>query len=441
VSPADEPPTLAYLNRTLWAVGIATAIVLAVGLGVSSFIYATELFFLIFTSILFAIVLNRISRWVALKTPLSRGWALCLVLLILLAAFVGGGFFFGMQIREKIVQASKQFDEAAAKADELLQNRPLIRSVAAKLPLIGPTLEQGQTVVPPSMGGETNSSSENDSAEPIRGDGGDAPANPNSSPPGNEGEIEEGNFTPANAESVNAESGNPEEGNVEDGSSPGGMPSVGRVTAAVIQTFSTAFGIAMNLLIVLAVTIFLATEPKLYRNGLIRLFPKPRRARFADLLDRLESTLWHWALGRMMTMAITGTATGAILWFLDVPLPFLMGLITGLLAFIPNIGGLIAVTLASLLALPQGFSTVAWVIGLYCGMQLVESYVLTPLIQKRQVSLPPALLIGFQAFMGLVFGFLGLMVASPLLAAGMVIVNQLYIKDALGDHDAPEMRD
>jgi predicted PurR-regulated permease PerM len=141
----------------------------------------------------------------------------------------------------------------------------------------------------------------------------------------------------------------------------------------------------------------------------------------------------------MATMAITGSATGAILWILGVPLPFMMGLITGLLAFIPNIGGLIAVTLASLLALPQGLSTVAWVIGLYCAMQLVESYVLTPLIQKRQVSLPPALLIGFQAFMGLVFGFLGLMVASPLLAVGMVVVNQLYVKDALGDDDAPEI--
>jgi predicted PurR-regulated permease PerM len=108
-----------------------------------------------------------------------------------------------------------------------------------------------------------------------------------------------------------------------------------------------------------------------------------------------------------------------------------LGILTGLLTFVPNIGAAIALLLAVMLALPQGTGTVAAVVVGYMVVQLVESYVVTPLIEQKAVSLPPALVIAFQAVMSVLFGFVGAVVASPVLAAGKTIVEMLYIEDHL----------
>jgi len=137
-----------------------------------------------------------------------------------------------------------------------------------------------------------------------------------------------------------------------------------------------------------------------------------------------------------MTMAITGAGTAAALFVLGVPMAITVGVITGLLAFVPNIGGITALFLAILVAIPQGVETVLWVVGLYAALQLIESNVITPLLQQHQTSIPPALLISIQVIMGAIAGFLGLMVASPLLAASLVLIQQVWIKDVLGEQSS-----
>ena len=134
-----------------------------------------------------------------------------------------------------------------------------------------------------------------------------------------------------------------------------------------------------------------------------------------------------------MTMAITGAGTAAALFVLGVPMAITVGVITGLLTFVPNIGGITALFLAILVAIPQGVETVLWVVGLYAALQLIESNVITPLLQQHQTSIPPALLISIQVIMGAIAGFLGLMVATPLLAASLVLIQQVWIKDVLGE--------
>ncbi len=135
----------------------------------------------------------------------------------------------------------------------------------------------------------------------------------------------------------------------------------------------------------------------------------------------------------VLSMLITGAGTSIALLVLGVPMALTMGVITGLLTFIPNIGGIIALLLAMLLALSQGPMTVLYVIILYGVLQLVESNVVTPLIQQHQTSIPPALLLSFQIIMGAITGFLGLLVSTPLLAAGMVLVREAWVRDTLGD--------
>ena len=133
----------------------------------------------------------------------------------------------------------------------------------------------------------------------------------------------------------------------------------------------------------------------------------------------------------MATMAITGAGAWLLLMVLGVPLAMTLGVATAMLTFIPNIGAFVSLLLAILFALPQGGETVAFVVVGYILLQIVESYIITPLIQEKQVAVLPALLISFQAIMGVLFGFLGAAVASPLLAATKVVVEEAYIKDVL----------
>jgi predicted PurR-regulated permease PerM len=115
------------------------------------------------------------------------------------------------------------------------------------------------------------------------------------------------------------------------------------------------------------------------------------------------------------------------------PLALTLGLLAGLLSFIPNIGPILSFVPAGLLAIPQGFSQVLYVGLLYIGIQTVESYVITPPMQRRMVSLPPALTISAQVILGVLFGFLGLLLATPLAAAVLVLVKMLYLEDVLGE--------
>ncbi|MCA9199165.1 MAG: AI-2E family transporter, partial [Planctomycetales bacterium] len=120
-----------------------------------------------------------------------------------------------------------------------------------------------------------------------------------------------------------------------------------------------------------------------------------------------------------------------MLWLLGVPLAPVLGVLTGLLTFIPNVGAVIALVLSMLMAMSQGMATVAWVVALYAVLQLLESNVITPLIQQHQTPVPPPLLLMSQLLMGVMSGFLGVMVATPLLAAALIFIREVYIKDYL----------
>src|SRR5690606_44568 len=124
---------------------------------------------------------------------------------------------------------------------------------------------------------------------------------------------------------------------------------------------------------------------------------------------------------QLISMTVVGVLTGAGLWLLGLPLAFILGALAALLAFIPNIGPVLAAVPAVLLALADGPTTVLWVIGIYVGVQAVESYLITPVVQQESVSLPPALTISFQLLMGVLYGILGLALATPLAALGLAL--------------------
>jgi predicted PurR-regulated permease PerM len=201
----------------------------------------------------------------------------------------------------------------------------------------------------------------------------------------------------------------------------------------VAGIFSGVVGAITNLVLVLFVGLYLAFAPRLYVDGFVRLLPAGSRGRVHDVLEVLGRVLRRWLLGRLSVMAVNGTLTALGLWFLGIPLPAMLGLLTGLLNFIPNLGPLLAAVPAVLLALLQGPQEVLWVVVLYLIIQNLDGFVFTPLVQQRTVSLPLVIIITAQVLFGLLLGSLGLLFATPLAAVILVLVKMLYLQDVLSE--------
>jgi predicted PurR-regulated permease PerM len=205
------------------------------------------------------------------------------------------------------------------------------------------------------------------------------------------------------------------------------------VVGPVTGFFSTAVtGLTYGILI-LFVGFYLAVNPGLYVSGLVRLIPPPRRERAREVFNEIEITLKRWLLGQLFMMILIGTISTVGFWLLGMPLFLTLGLIIGLLEFVPYVGPFLGIIPAFLVALTVGPQMVLYVLLFWVVLQSLESYVFTPLVHKRAVELPPALTIVAQVTMGVLFGFLGLIVATPLIAISMVMVKMLYVEDVLGE--------
>lgn len=184
-------------------------------------------------------------------------------------------------------------------------------------------------------------------------------------------------------------------------------------------------------LIVLALAMYLSFDPEIYIRGAIRLFPVRKRERMMTVLKEVHETLQMWLLGKILSMIVVGVLTSIGLWLIGVPLALALGFIAALLTFVPNFGPILSALPAVLLAFVDSPMRALYVIMLYLGIQTVESYLITPLIQKKTVSLPPALTISTQIGMGILFGVGGVVLATPLTAGALVLVKRLYVEDGL----------
>lgn len=204
---------------------------------------------------------------------------------------------------------------------------------------------------------------------------------------------------------------------------------VGRITGV----FSTALGALVNTLLVLVIGLYLAVNPGLYIRNLLRLLPKNRRERGHEVMQALGRALRWWIIGQVGSMAVVGTLTTVGLWIIGMPLAPILGVIAGLFSFVPYVGPITSVVPALLVALGESMTKVGYVIIVYVAVQLLESNLITPIIQEKAVSLPPALLITAQLLLGVMAGILGILVATPLTVATIVFIQTVYVEDVLGD--------
>lgn len=194
---------------------------------------------------------------------------------------------------------------------------------------------------------------------------------------------------------------------------------------------SSTVGVGGDLVVVLATGIFLAASPATYVSGFLRLLPPVWRPRGREVMDDLGNTLQLWFLGQLADMIVVAVLTGAGLFFLGVPLALTLALIAGLFNFVPYIGALAGAVPALAVAVAHSPQTALYVAILFAVVQTLEGNVIAPLIQKRTVDLPPALTILSQTVLGTLFGIMGLILATPLMAATTVAVRMIYVENVL----------
>ena len=204
-----------------------------------------------------------------------------------------------------------------------------------------------------------------------------------------------------------------------------------------------AVAAATGLVVALAGGVFLALDPVGYREGALQLIPAGARSRTAETLDAVGRALRAWLLGQLATMAVVGLATGLGLWALGVPTPIALGAIAGLLEFIPYVGPVASAVPAVAVAFLDGAGTALWVVVLFVAIQQIEGAVLMPLIQREAVNLPPPVTIFAVTGFGILFGVIGIVLATPLAVVAYVLVKRLWVPamarmgDSAPDADPP----
>lgn len=191
--------------------------------------------------------------------------------------------------------------------------------------------------------------------------------------------------------------------------------------------------VTTDLIVIVVAGIYFAVTPEVYSETVIKLFPHARRERLREVRSVLANAVRRWMAGRLVAMFAVGAMVTVGLLLLHVRLALLLGFIAGVFTFLPYLGTIISLMPAALIGLLNGPPTALYVILLFFGAHLMEGYVLTPLIQRETVHLPPSWLIIAQMFGLLLAGIFGMAMATPLVVVITIAVQMLYVQDVLGD--------
>jgi predicted PurR-regulated permease PerM len=341
--------------------------------------FAIDLLLLLFAGLLFAIFLRAPSHALASRTRIGEGLALALVLLALVGIATGGSILFAGQLSNQAQAITQRVPEAINTVVDRLEEHEWTRWVVDRV---------------------------RDEPSPEGGD---------------------------QSRAAGEEAGE-DSGESDDGERQGGLPiSPTAIAGQVAGAASQLISLLVAVVIVIFTGIYLAAAPEHYIRGVLRLTPIRRRERIGEVLYAVGYTLRWWLFGQLGAMILVGVVMGTGLALIGVPLALGLGVLAGLFEFVPTVGPVLGVLPAILIALIESPQMALYVLVLYGLLQGLEGYLITPLIQQRVVHLPPVLTIAVQVLMTWRLGPMGLVVAVPLMAATMVIVQMLYVKDVLTD--------
>jgi predicted PurR-regulated permease PerM len=202
---------------------------------------------------------------------------------------------------------------------------------------------------------------------------------------------------------------------------------------------SSTIGAIAAFFVLIVTMLYFAANPDLYVKGLVTLVPPSRRARTHEVMHKVAHVLRWWFLGQLIDMAVVGVLTVFGLVIIGMPMALALGVLAGILTFVPYFGAILAAIPAVAIALGQGLHMTVLTLIVFAVCHVVEGYIVSPLVQDRMVRLPPALLILSMTFIGSLFGPMGVVLATPLAAAGLVLVSEFYVVDVLKDESGRDV--
>jgi predicted PurR-regulated permease PerM len=359
------------------------ALVLAMYLLVQLVWFANDLFLIVFLGILFAIAISagvdRLQRW-----HIPRGMGAALIVISFFALLIGFGAWMAPTLREQGAELRLKLPEAVERVQEWVNRRQ--KGVFGML-LGGGTATPATPAAAPTGGAVAN-----------------APASTAAAPPA----ADSGKIAPSLRDRIQAQ--------------------LGGASRYLFGFLSHTVAAVGGFLLIVFLSIYLAADPELYRRGVLALLPARRREQASEVMDRIATVLRKWLVTQLIAMAVIGSVTTIALLILRVKAAFALGLLAGLFEFIPTVGPLLSAVPAVAMGFLDSPEKALVVAVVYMGIQFLENHILIPLLMKGGMDLPPALTVVTQALLALVFGFLGLMVAVPLLATILVTVQVLYVQ-------------
>ena len=400
--PTRGRPDVRHRRKVGWRsrdVVRTAGLVLAMYLALRLLWFANALFLVTFLGILFAIAVSAgVDRLERLRIP--RGVGAALIVLAFFGLLVGFGAWLAPTLRAQGAELRQKLPEAVDRVEQWVNKR--------QSGFLGIILGGSDAVAPP--GGATGDTS---AARAAQGTPGGRAATPSPRPAGRPA-------TPGPGASA-TESGAPQlHQRIQEK-----LSGASRYLFPFLTHTVEALG---GILIVVFLSIYLAADPQLYRRGVLALIPNRRRAQAAEVMDRVADVLRKWLVTQLIAMLVIGSVTTIILLILKVEAAFALGVLAGLFEFIPTVGPLLSAIPAVAMGFLDSPEKAGIVVAAYWGIQFLENHILIPLLMKGGMDLPPALTVITQALLALVFGFLGLMVAVPLLATVMVVVQVLYVQ-------------
>ncbi|WP_338662105.1 AI-2E family transporter [Pararoseomonas sp. SCSIO 73927] len=216
--------------------------------------------------------------------------------------------------------------------------------------------------------------------------------------------------------------------------SPEKMEPAAQAAASVaVRGVSGTLGALGNLLLIVLLGLYVASDPTVYRRGALALLAPGMRPRAEATLNAMAQSLRGWLLGQMFGMVFTAVVIFVGLWAMGIPLAGLLAIMTGIFNFIPYLGPVLGAVPAVLFAASQDPSMIPWVIALFLASQMIEGNFLTPMVQSQSSDVPPALLLGAQALFGTGLGFLGILLAAPIAAAALAAIRISYVEGWVED--------
>ena len=207
--------------------------------------------------------------------------------------------------------------------------------------------------------------------------------------------------------------------------------------ASLLSPAETVLSLTLHtlarLVVLVVTTLYFAVSPGVYVRGLVSLLPRPQRGRAREVLGCTAAALRLWMLGQFIDMVTVGVLAAVGLNLAGVPDPYALAVIAGLLTFIPYFGAIVAAIPALVLALSVGWAAAIWTVLIFLICHCVEGYLVAPLVQRRLLDLPPAISIVSMMVMGTLFGTIGVILGTPVAAAGLILVRELYYPEVLGE--------